>query len=69
MRHDPSPLSREAISFDLAGFAKRAVMEGILAASDDKSIMKERIMLARQCGHLDDDETRLWIIQHGLEAA
>ncbi|MXP42967.1 hypothetical protein [Allopontixanthobacter sediminis] len=69
MQHDPIPTERSPQSFDLAGFAKRTVEAGILAARDDKSEMKFRIMLARQCGFLSDDETRLWIIQHDLGAA
>jgi len=69
MRHDPIPSQRESGAFDLKAFAKRTVEQGILAASDDPAEMKFRIMLARQHGHLSDDETRLWITQHGLEAA
>lgn len=68
MRHEPI-LPPQTGVFDLSDFARQVVIDGILAASDDKGIMKERIMLARQCGFLDDDETRLWIVQHGLEAA
>lgn len=60
MQHEP---------FDLAAFARQTVLQGILAAADDKGVMKERVMLARSCGFLNDDETRDWIARHGLEAA
>lgn len=69
MRHDPIPARRGETAFDLAAFAKHTVERGILAAADDPAEMKSRIMLARQCGFLSDDETRLWITQHGLEGA
>lgn len=68
MRHEPM-LPRQERGFDLADFARQVVIDGILAAADDKGVMKERVMLARECGFLDDDETRLWIVQNGLEAA
>lgn len=53
----------------LASFARKVVLDGIRAAADDKGVMKERVMLARQCGFLDDTETRAWIVRYGLEAA
>jgi hypothetical protein len=55
--------------FDLAAFARGVVLNGILAAGDDKPVMKERVLLARQCGFLTDDETAAWIAEHGLENA
>lgn len=57
----------DPFSFD--AFAREVVLSGIRAASDDKGVMKERIMLARDCGFLSDDETRAWITRYGLEAA
>lgn len=56
-------------SFDMRSFARKVVLRGILAATDGKGVMKERVMLARECGFLDDAETRAWIVRHGLEAA
>lgn len=55
--------------FDLSSFARKVVLQGIHAATDDKGVMKERVMLARECGFLSDDETREMIVKHGLEAA
>lgn len=55
--------------FDLRAFNRDMVLRGIEWAADDPSEMKERIFLARQCGFLSDDETRAWIVKHGLEAA
>lgn len=55
--------------FDLAGFARGVVLSGIEAVADDKAEMKFRIMLARQCGFLSDEETAEWIARFGLGAA
>lgn len=68
MRHEPI-LPRPDEPFDLGRFARDVVISGIVAVADDKSEMKHRIMLARQCGFLSDDEARDWIARHGLEAA
>lgn len=65
MQHDRLP----GQPFDFAAFASKAVRTGILAVRDDPAEMKHRIMLARQCGHFTDDETRAWIVRYGLEAA
>lgn len=70
MRHDPiEPRAPKPQPFDLSAFARDVVLQGILAAADDKSIMKERVMLARECGFLSDDETREWVVRHGLKHA
>lgn len=66
MKLDPGLPQLE--TFDLSAFARAVVLQGIEAVADDKSEMKHRIMLARQCGFLSDDETREWIVRHGLEA-
>lgn len=56
-------------TFDLRDFARRVVIAGIKHARDDATEMKQRIMLARQCGFLDDDETEDWIAMAGLRDA
>jgi hypothetical protein len=69
MRHDPIPARAEKPqTFDLAAFTRGVVLKGIEAVADDKAEMKFRIMLARQCGFLSDDETAGMIREHGLEA-
>lgn len=55
-------------SFDLAAFAKRTVLGGIDAATN-KAERKERIMLARQCGFLTDEEAEEWIVAADLGSA
>lgn len=47
-------------------FARLVVLGGIDAAMGNPFEMKRRIMLARQCGFLDDDETEHWLIAAGL---
>lgn len=56
-------------TFDLSLFAQRIVEAGILNARSDPSEMKERIMLARQCGFLTDGQTEDWIAVAGLKHA
>lgn len=68
MRHEPM-LPRADKPFDLPSFARAVVLSGIEAVADDKSEMKHRITLARQCRFFSDVETRAWIVRHGLEAA
>lgn len=64
MKHDqPVP------TFNLADFVRRIVIAGIKNARKDPSEMKQRIMLARQCGFLDDEETEWWIAANGLVVA
>lgn len=50
-------------------FTRLVVLGGIDAAAGDPSEMKRRIMLARQCGFLEDDETEQWIMWSGLVSA
>jgi hypothetical protein len=70
VRHEPTlPRPREPGRFDLAAFARGVVLSGIEAVADDPEEMKFRIMLARQCGFLSDDETAAMIRANGLEAA
>ena len=56
-------------TFDLAAFAQRIVIAGIKNARQDPTEMKQRILLARQCGFLSDDETEEWIAMAGLAEA
>ncbi len=67
MIHEPNLPDLD--TFDLKSFARGVVLSGILAAADDPGVMKERVLLARQCGFLSDEETSEWIARHGLEAA
>lgn len=60
MNHEPQN------TFDLAAFASRIVWAGIRNARHDPSEMKERIMLARQCGFLTDDDCDVLIPALGL---
>jgi len=55
--------------FSLASLARATVLAGIEHAVDDPSEMKFRIMLARQCGHITDEQTRDMIIANRLESA
>ena len=59
---------KPARTFDRAGFAKRMVLMGIDAA-DDPTDMKQRIMTAREHGHLSDEETTAMIRDRGLKHA
>lgn len=68
MRPEPI-LPRSDRPFNLSAFARQVVLSGIEAVADDKTEMKHRVMLARQCGFLSDFETRQWIVKYGLEAA
>lgn len=57
-------------AFDWGTFTKRVVIAGIKSARqgpDDD--LKERIMLARQCGFLTDEETEFYIASWGLREA
>lgn len=54
-------------TFDLAAFAKRIVVAGIKnARRKPDEELKERVMLARQCGFLTDEETEFYIGAWGL---
>ena len=64
---DPGP---HRLTLDLATFARRVVIAGIKAARggpDDE--LKERVMLARQCGFLTDEEAEFYIAVWGLTDA
>ncbi len=52
----------------LAQFVQRIVLAAIEGASDPAE-RKERIMLARQCGFLSDEEVEDWIVLGGLVEA
>lgn len=69
MQHEAIPSELPRGPFDLSAFARSTVLGGILEAADDKSEMKFRVMLARECGHLSDEETRRWVVEYGLESA
>jgi hypothetical protein len=67
MIHEP-PLP-QLDTFDLGAFARAVTRQGIEAVADDPAEMKERIMLARQCGMLTDDEATEMIRANKLEGA
>lgn len=46
---------------------RASALRAIDAVSDDKSEMKERIMLARECGIISAFEAREMIVKNGLE--
>lgn len=52
-----------------ADFTKRIIMAAIKSQGITDSERKERIMLARQCGFLDDEETEDYIVLWGLVEA
>lgn len=52
-----------------AEFTQRIIMAAIKARGISDSERKERIMLARQCGFLDDEATEDMIVLWGLAAA
>ena len=59
-----------ARAFDLASFAKRIVIAGVKSArKSNDTELKSRVMLARQCGFLTDEETEFYIAAWGLKAA
>jgi hypothetical protein len=66
MNHDQPIPARGTGAFDLAEFAKRIVMAGVKARGLSDSERKERVMLARQCGFLNDEETEDYIVLWGL---
>lgn len=49
-----------------ADFTKRIILAAIKARGISDTERKERIMLARQCGFLDDEETEDYIVFMGL---
>lgn len=52
-----------------AEFTRRIIIAAIKARGITDSERKERIMLARQCGFLSDEETEDYIVFMGLMAA
>ena len=59
-----------AKAFDLTSFARRIVIAGVKSArKGDDAELKSRVMLARQCGFLTDEETEFYIAAWGLKAA
>lgn len=55
-------------TFDIAQFVRRIVLAAIEGAPNP-SERKERIMLARQCGFISDEETEDFIVLGGLVEA
>lgn len=56
-------------TFDWRAFAKRVVMAAIKSERANPSECKARIMIAREHGHIDDDEAEEMIVLWGLEGA
>jgi hypothetical protein len=56
-------------AFDWRTFTKDVTLQGINAVADDPSEMKFRIMLARECGIIADDEATEMIRANKLEGA
>lgn len=52
--------------FSLPAFARNIVLDGI-KRTNCPTEMKQRIMLARECGFLDDEETEDWIAMVGVK--
>lgn len=52
-----------------ANFTRRIIMAAMRAKGISDSERKERIMLARECGFLTDEETEDYIVFWGLVAA
>lgn len=64
-----SPLPPE--TYDLAGYVKRLMIAALRSVSrqTDGAALKDCVMLARQCGHLSDEETEFYIAVWGLSDA
>ncbi|NBQ13064.1 MAG: hypothetical protein EBU31_00275 [Proteobacteria bacterium] len=58
----PAPVE----AFDLAQFCRRIIIAACKAKGISDSERKERIMLARECGFLTDEETKDMIVLGGL---
>jgi hypothetical protein len=58
----------ESLSFNLSGFARRQVLDGIKSATTEAD-MKERVMVAWERGFLGDEEAADWIAMCGLASA
>ena len=59
----------ETQTFDLAAFCRRIIIAACKAKGISDSERKERIMLARECGFLSDEETEDMIVLGGLVEA
>jgi hypothetical protein len=55
--------------FNWRTFTKAVTLQGIEAVADDLPEMKARIMLARECGIITDDEATEMIRANKLEGA
>ena len=64
-----SPAQAIMAPFDTRAFVKRVILAAIRGAGDDPSEMKHRIMVAREHGHLTDEETEFYIAAWGLVEA
>lgn len=63
-----TPVTAEV--FDLSSFARRIVIAGVKnARRGPDTELKERVMLARECGFLTDEETEFYIAAWGLAEA
>ncbi|MBK9496661.1 MAG: hypothetical protein IPO08_19605 [Xanthomonadales bacterium] len=59
-----------APTYDLASFARRIVIAGVKnARGKSDTELKERVMLARECGFMTDEETEFYIAAWGLAEA
>lgn len=67
MNHDPGLPDLE--TFDWRAFLRAVTIQGIEGVADDPAEMKDRILLARECGILSDDQTSEMIRANGLEGA
>lgn len=63
------PISHPTPSPFWAAFTERIIMAAIKARGISDSERKERIMLARECGFLDDEATEDMIVLWGLVSA
>lgn len=58
------------MTLDLSTFARRIVIAAIKAArGGPDGELKERVMLARQCGFLTDEEAEFYLAAWGLTDA
>lgn len=58
------------MTFDLSDFARRIVIAAIKnARAGPDGELKERVMLARECGFLTDEEAEFYISAWGLTNA
>jgi len=56
-------------TFDLSQFCRRIIIAACKAKGINDAERKERIMLARECGFLTDEETEDMIVFQGLVSA